>query len=173
MHLPRRGGGDGLPSLRPSKLPSVAERLVSRLAGVDSWRDVMDASKLSLCPRGFGRSSYHLAEAVQMGRVPIHVYADEPWVPYEALFRRELGYVETVGSLGWRLERLHGIGGGVAAQAANAELTRRERAAARLRESHFSLHGAVAQIGTFLRAPHAADLQCRRLPRTRCGGGCR
>ena len=68
----------------------------------------MSHSKLSLCPRGFGRSSYHLAETVQMGRVPVYVYdgADDHWVPYEKLFRRSLGYVTDVDSLGALLAQL-------------------------------------------------------------------
>jgi len=50
------------------------------------WRDVMAQSRFSLCPRGFGRSSYHVAETPQLGLVPIHVYSDRPWLPYERTF---------------------------------------------------------------------------------------
>ena len=147
-------------------MPRIMERLISRIAGVESWRDVMSHSKLSLCPRGFGRSSYHLAETVQMGRVPVYVYdgADDYWVPYEKLFRRSLGYVTDVVSLGALLTQLH------AAPDANEGLARRERFAEKVRDSHFSMRGVVAQIGRFLTAPRHADLLCRPLPRTRCGG---
>ena len=48
----------------------------------------MAASRASLCPRGFGRASYHLMEALQMGLLPIHVYSDEPWLPYARVFAR-------------------------------------------------------------------------------------
>ena len=39
-----------------------------------SWRQMMADSRLSLSPRGYGRTSYHLVETLQMGLLPIHVY---------------------------------------------------------------------------------------------------
>ena len=39
-------------------------------------------TKLNLAPRGFGRSSYRLAEIVQIGRIPVYMYDDIRWLPY-------------------------------------------------------------------------------------------
>ena len=122
----------------------------------------MDNSMANLCPRGFGRSSYHLAEVIQMGRVPIHIYddGDIPWLPYERLFRRDIGFATTLSGLPAllrRLERNHSN---------PDELARRERAISRLRATHFTFEGAMDQIAKFMLAPHLADLQCRRLPST-------
>ena len=85
------------------------------------------------------------------------VYSDAPWLPYEGLFRRSIGYATD----------LHGLPGLLAALAANhshAELARRERAIARLRVSHFTLEGVMGQISAFMLAAHRSDLQCQKLP---------
>ena len=42
--------------------------------------------RFSLCPRGFGRTSFRLAETVGAGRVPVFVYSDQLWVPYRDLY---------------------------------------------------------------------------------------
>ena len=49
---------------------------------------------MSLVPRGFGRTAYHLMETFQMGRVPLYVYSDVPWVPYAEVFER-VGYASS------------------------------------------------------------------------------
>ena len=147
----------GLSSRWSALLPPLLERLVSRVVGADSWRGVMEQSRLSLCPRGFGRSSYHLAETIQMGRVPIHVYTDTPWVPYETLFWRSVGYVSTIRELPGLLRRLQ-------RNSSLADIARRERAIGRLRASHFTMEGVMRQVALFMVAPKKADLVCRRLP---------
>ena len=98
-----------------------------------------------------------------MGRVPIHVYSDEPWVPYERLFRQRLGYVTTVDDLPGLLRRLNNAS---RRAATHAEVTRRERSAMRLRRSHFTLGGVLEQLARFMQDPQRSDLQCRTLPRT-------
>jgi len=39
-------------------------------------------SIFSLCPRGYGASSFRFYETLQLGSVPIFIY-DKPWFPYE------------------------------------------------------------------------------------------
>ena len=36
----------------------------------------------NLAPRGFGRTSFRAAEIIQLGRIPVFLYDDIPWVPY-------------------------------------------------------------------------------------------
>eukprot|EP00913_Durusdinium_trenchii_P016395 g15411.t1 len=48
----------------------------------DEWHKVAGNSKVSLCPRGYGRTAFHLFEILQLGLIPVHVYLDIPWVPY-------------------------------------------------------------------------------------------
>ncbi|CAE8586295.1 unnamed protein product [Polarella glacialis] len=53
-----------------------------------NWRDIMTSSRFSMNPRGYGRTSYHLAETLQMGLTPIHLYIDIPWALYMDLYQK-------------------------------------------------------------------------------------
>lgn len=122
----------------------------------DAWRKSMAESRFSLVPRGYGRTAYHLMEALQMGLVPVHVYSDIPWVPYADLFRQELGFVTD----------LHGLDQLIAGQLermTTADLRQRERRIVELRTSHFSFEGALEQIKLFLNGGDS-DLRCQKLP---------
>lgn len=46
------------------------------------WQQDMESTKYNLAPRGYGRSSFRLAESIQMSRVPVIMHTDVPWVPY-------------------------------------------------------------------------------------------
>ena len=118
-------------------------------------------SQLSLAPRGWGRSCFHLAETLQLGLVPVYVYSDVPWVPYEALFRR-IGYVASFGTLEALLKELH------AARNTTRELQQREARVLKFAESHFSARGIMDQIFAFLNG-RANDLECNRLPPSTTG----
>lgn len=39
-------------------------------------------SKFSLCPRGYGKTSFRICEALEAGSIPVYIY-DEPWIPFE------------------------------------------------------------------------------------------
>lgn len=57
--------------------------LIDRTADVEAFELVMARSMFALCPRGYGRTSYRLYEAMQMGAVPVYVYDDPgPWLPW-------------------------------------------------------------------------------------------
>jgi hypothetical protein len=55
----------------------------------------MENTKFNLAPRGYGRSSFRFAEIIQMNRVPVFVYDDYPWVPYNgsAISAETFGFV--------------------------------------------------------------------------------
>jgi len=113
----------------------------------DKWRDVMADSRFSLCPRGAGRSSYHLIETLQMGLVPIHVHlngTNEAWVPYELIWP-QIGFTTDIDGLPAVLSSL--------AEMPPSEVEARERIIESFRESHFSFSGALKQIQAFLTAP--------------------
>eukprot|EP00669_Euglena_mutabilis_P006731 TRINITY_DN2235_c0_g1_i1.p1 TRINITY_DN2235_c0_g1~~TRINITY_DN2235_c0_g1_i1.p1 ORF type:complete len:151 (+),score=16.00 TRINITY_DN2235_c0_g1_i1:559-1011(+) len=40
------------------------------------WQEQMADSRVSLVPRGWGRTAYHLAETIQMGLIPVYIYSD-------------------------------------------------------------------------------------------------
>jgi hypothetical protein len=46
------------------------------------WRHHLLATTFNLVPRGFGRTSFRLAEILQAGRIPIYLYDDIAWLPY-------------------------------------------------------------------------------------------
>ena len=46
------------------------------------FEDLMNRSIFSLCPRGYGKTSFRLYEAIQMGSIPIYIY-DDIWLPYK------------------------------------------------------------------------------------------
>lgn len=49
----------------------------------DDWRRVLESSTFAFCPRGWRPTSFRLYEALQLGTIPIYVWEDEKWLPYE------------------------------------------------------------------------------------------
>lgn len=83
------------------------------------WRSKIASSEFSLCPRGFGPTSFRLAESIQLGAVPVVIYQDELWLPYtESLDWEQCAIIvhandaarlpELVGAADW--EALHQAG---------------------------------------------------------------
>jgi len=50
--------------------------------GVPKWKEIMATAMFNLAPRGYGRSTFRFAEIIQMGRVPVFLWDDVPWIPY-------------------------------------------------------------------------------------------
>jgi hypothetical protein len=44
--------------------------------------DITKRSIFSLCPRGYGRTSFRLYECIQLGSIPVYVF-DDKWLPFE------------------------------------------------------------------------------------------
>ena len=137
------------------------------------WRSVVQNSKFSLVPRGFGRSAYHLMEVLQMGYIPIYVYLtnDTPWIPYLDVYINEIGYMTDMEHLSELLYYLH-------YNASIAELQYREERIAALRDTHFTMNGVmVNQIQGFMMGHQSfntqngnfTDLQCQSVPSTLTG----
>lgn len=51
-------------------------------AAKDFFIEKTSESLFSLCPRGYGATSFRFYEALQLGSVPVFVY-DKPWFPYD------------------------------------------------------------------------------------------
>tara|TARA_B110001452_G_C15199885_1_gene416467 strand:- start:37 stop:1494 length:1458 start_codon:yes stop_codon:yes gene_type:complete len=128
------------------------------------WRDVMRRSRASLAPRGYGRTSFHLSEIIQMGLLPIylHLANDPPWLPYPSVFER-FGFVADETTLPEVLRRLNAMG--------EVEFDARTRAVLEARTSHFSYGGTLEQIDRFLKGDPSrpTDLRCVPLPLTPSG----
>merc|ERR1712232_1072745 len=52
----------------------------------ERWISELAKARFALTPRGVGRSSYALFEALQKGCVPIYVWSDLRWLPYSKLW---------------------------------------------------------------------------------------
>ena len=50
--------------------------------GSNLFRSLMGDSVFALCPRGYGKTSYRMYEAIQLGIIPVYIYDDE-WLPYK------------------------------------------------------------------------------------------
>ena len=48
---------------------------------LDHFVDITARSKFSLCPRGYGKTSFRLYEAIQLGAIPVYIY-DDIWLPF-------------------------------------------------------------------------------------------
>jgi hypothetical protein len=56
--------------------------LVTDKQNISCFMDNMSRSFFSLCPRGFGKTSFRLYESMQLDSIPIYVY-DQKWLPWE------------------------------------------------------------------------------------------
>ncbi|MBD2297295.1 exostosin family protein [Nostoc sp. FACHB-190] len=48
-----------------------------------NWRSIMEKSIFTLCPRGLGKTSFRLYEAISVGSIPIYIWDDIEWLPYQ------------------------------------------------------------------------------------------
>ena len=147
-------------NLRPRML-AIANETAARLGESaffykgSKWDSVVNDSRISLSPRGFGRSAYRTFEVLQMGRLPIVIHSDLPWVPYAGLFER-VAWTSNLSALPALLENLKRV--------PHAELERRERLALSMRQTHWTWRGVLDQIFGFLNGT-GSDLRCQPLPR--------
>lgn len=49
----------------------------------DDYIDLMASSEFSLCPRGYGPTSFRLYEAIEQGSIPVYIHDGNPWLPYQ------------------------------------------------------------------------------------------
>jgi len=51
--------------------------------GTQTYKDVTSKSKFSLAPRGYGRSSFRFWEVYLLGSIPVYIYDDICWLPFQ------------------------------------------------------------------------------------------
>ncbi|BDA48178.1 probable glycosyltransferase At5g20260 at C-terminar half [Coccomyxa sp. Obi] len=49
----------------------------------ENWKIISESSNFSFCPRGFGSTSFRLYETLQLGTIPIYVWEDDLWLPFQ------------------------------------------------------------------------------------------
>lgn len=135
-----------------------------KIAFGPTWIQMMSKSKYNLAPRGFGRSSFRFAEAIHIGRVPVFLYDDVPWIPY-------LGSNISIETYGF----MAGLNATVASlqlpalihkleNTSDAEYRAKHEQVARIRQ-HFTYQGVMKQIERFFKNPFGeaedgSDLRC-------------
>jgi len=122
------------------------------------WKSVKQDSKFSLCPRGYGRTSFHFMETLQMGLIPIHVYIgkDIPWIPYATTVIPNVSFSVSIEEFDTLVKQLEEI--------SDAQIERMEQEIVGLRQDFFTYDGVIAQIELFLSNPRASALVCQPLP---------
>jgi hypothetical protein len=48
----------------------------------DLFLDITSRSKFTLCPRGYGTTSFRLYEAMQLRSIPVYIYHETPYIPF-------------------------------------------------------------------------------------------
>jgi len=103
------------------------------------WRDVMGRSVFSLCPRGLGRASFRMYEAMSVGSIPIYVWDDVEWLPWrDELDWSEFSLSVNVAELDSLPQRLAVISDG--------QIRRMQQRIAELYDDYFTLPGVCRQI---------------------------
>jgi len=137
---------------------SKSKGLKAHIGRSQAWQQIRCDSRSYLCPRGFGRTSYRLAETIQAGRVPLFVYSDVPWIPYRDRFR-EFGFAVTTSKLEQVLLRINSLN--------ETEIRKLEHRIQAVSESHFTFQGIMKQISLFLlKGEQGSDLRCQGLPKS-------
>jgi hypothetical protein len=55
--------------------------IVSNSLSYQQFRETMSRSLFSLCPRGYGQTSFRICESLQVGSIPVYIY-DQPLIPF-------------------------------------------------------------------------------------------
>jgi hypothetical protein len=139
---------------------------ISAVFGVlPTWKDDAYNSAFNLIPEGFGRATFRLAEIIQMGRIPVLVYDDVPWIPYQGtIYSVEyLGLVIKGNSNGsdYLLKYIHEV-------SINEVYNLLERV--KQARYYYTLEGVIDQIKAFFNdplGPTGGYLRCSRTPNYR------
>lgn len=60
-----------------SVLSNDSKYVISETLGYEAFVDIMEKSKFSLCPRGYGLTSFRIHESLKAGSIPVYLYDDE------------------------------------------------------------------------------------------------
>jgi hypothetical protein len=129
----------------PSDATGVRSRMRDALQGHalmtsgPGWRELMGRSTFSLSPRGLGRTSFRLYEALSVGSIPVYIWDDVEWLPY----RDELDWSEFAISINvTEIGRLPQL----LTEYSPARIARMQARIAEIYDNYFTLAGACRQI---------------------------
>jgi hypothetical protein len=121
---------------------------------VENWKEWYLKSKFIMVPRGLGRSSYRMAEVLQMGMVPVYVYTDIPWIPYyDSINWSSFAIVTSISRFSEWCKFMK--------ECPVEQVNAMRQKARSLMESHFSYDAIWRQLRNFLRHGFGgSDLRC-------------
>ena len=158
-------------STRPEMLSQInaacIEKNISlRVGQGPSWQKDMYATKFNLAPRGYGRSSFRYAEAIQMGRIPVFLWDDLPWIPYAGtnLSAEIIGLSAGLRATGNSMREM-------VESVANMTAKQESEKYDRVKDAryHFTYAGLEQQITMFISDPfgiNGGNLRCTKHPRS-------
>lgn len=147
-------------SFKISPASPYSKVLVARSS--PEWEGIMESSVVAMAPRGFGRTSFRLYEAIQKGVLPLHIFDDFEWLPYLGSGKEvhKFGYSVNINELVPVLQKL-------ALDLKPSSVTERRNLMKSLRMSHYSYVGVINQISLYLKfGPSISDLRCNLPPIT-------
>jgi hypothetical protein len=120
------------------------------------WVSLFSTSKFVLCPRGYGRNSFRLTEALQLGLVPVYVWDDLVWLPYyDSLNWSSFAVVAHIDDINEALRQL--------AETPMSTVIAMRKKVRSLYWSHFNSVAMFGQIRLLLkRGFGVSDLRCAR-----------
>ena len=65
-----------------SELGDKQDIFISESITFERFQEVLVNSIFALCPRGYGKTSFRICEALEARVIPVYIY-DEPWIPFE------------------------------------------------------------------------------------------
>lgn len=135
-------------------------KLTYHHASSPNWQQLMASTLLNLCPRGYGRSSYRLAEVIQLGRIPVYLFNDVPWLPYAGsnVSLENIGFSADFHGMQKLTEKLESL--------TTTEIKTKLERVKQARE-YYTLQGVVRQIDLFFHdplGPNGGYLRCTAVP---------
>ena len=126
------------------------------------WRDRIANTVFNLAPRGVGRQSYRTVEIIQIGRIPVYMYTDSPWVPYVGsdIDLYSIGIVANLYSIREFIDRASNM------QPSQLDSMFRK---IKLAREYYTYAGVINQMELFFKdplGPNGGYLRCSRVPST-------
>lgn len=83
----------------------VDRKFTTNRSYIEGYREILCRSIFALCPRGYGKTSFRLYEAMQLGAIPVYIF-DHPWMPFADIIQwPEFCYPIEIGCI-WKLEHV-------------------------------------------------------------------
>jgi hypothetical protein len=118
------------------------------------------ATAFNLAPVGFGRQTFRYSETVQIGRIPVYLYHDYPWLPYEGSKASPAAF-----SIVLRVDETKKLVD-IVKRANYASIMKRIDAVRAVR-SYYTFRGVIDEIEKFFQdpfGPNGGFLRCRIPP---------